>query len=205
MKIRQVIILSLWLLIIHSCSMNTGSKQSPVELVNWVENPINGLQVSKEVAGFKYRLQYKPLPYLAVKELKSLQVAQTDIDKRVKAMQDMQYFTLQLGTTEGKDILKTNIEESGDYSKNIEYLSFDIQKDLKLVEQGDTLPCLIHHFERSYGITPFANIVLAFKNITESVADKTLVFDDQHFGGGIIKLTVKGNDLKNLPKLKTIY
>lgn len=159
--------------------------------------------VTKNDGDFRFKLQYKPAAYLAIRELKKTEISSAELSEKAAAMEEMQYFTLQLGLADGSDILKSSIEKSGDFSRNIEYLSFYIQQDLKLVEGGDTLPCLLHHFERDYGISHFAKIVLAFEKSNNVAADKTLIFNDRQFGAGTVSMTILSQSLNNLPKIKT--
>ncbi len=188
-------------LVFTSCVKDVSLK--PTDYVKWVENHDNGLLVTKNAGDFKFKLQYKPPEYLAIRELKKTEISSTELSEKASAMEDMQYFTLQLGLADGSDILKSNIEKSGDFSRNIEYLSFYMQQDLKLVEGADTLPCLLHHFERDYGISQFAKIVLAFQKSNNVAADKTLIFNDRQFGAGTVSMTILSQSLNNLPKIKT--
>lgn len=184
---------------------------SPVDYVNWIEDESNGVTVRKEIGDYFFAIQYKPLDYLAVKNLRKVAVTEEEISKEKEELKDLQYYTLQIGLNKGgADVLKANLSEGIEYSQRIEYLSFQMQQDLSLVEGGDTLACLLHHFERTYGISPYVNIVLAFERKKEEQIppvedeDKTLVFNDQIFDLGRVKLTISGDNLKNIPQLKTI-
>jgi len=192
------------LILLTSCvgSSLISTPISPVAYIQWVENPDNGLNLHKEVGAFQFQLQYKPHEYLAIRALRKTEIEAAILQAKVSEMEDLQYFTFQLGKQDGSDVLKSNIGQSGDYSKNIEYLSFGLQKDLKLVEERDTLPCVLHHFERSYGITPAAKIVLAFP-ATSTIKNKTFIYEDSHFGIGTIKMTISEQALANIPKIKT--
>jgi len=200
MRLFTYLILMLFASCMESSLMNTPI--APVAYIQWVENPNNGLNVSKDIGDFQFQLQYKPYEYLAIRELRKTEIEAADLQAKVNKMEDLQYFTFQLGKQNGSDILKSNIGASGDYSKNIEYLSFGLQRDLKLVEGGDTLACVLHHFERSYGITPTAKIVLAFPATTTPIA-KTFIYDDSHFGFGTVKMAISEQALTNIPKIKT--
>lgn len=174
----------------------------PAVYVKWVENPENGLKINLDTAGFRFTLQFKPVEYLALREMKKTKVSGNELTQAVDSMGDLQYFTFQLGMTDGSDILKSNIESTSDFSENIEYLSFGIQQDIKLIEAGDTLPCVLNLYERNYGIGPLANIVLAFPN-SQTRADKVFWFDDHRFGAGKVEITIKKEDLDKIPTLKT--
>jgi hypothetical protein len=68
------------------------------------------------------------------------------------------------------------------------------------VEAGDTLPCLLYHYERNYGIAPFNNIVMTFPNSkTQSGTNyKLFIFEDNILGLGTIKFKLEKEFLKKL-------
>jgi hypothetical protein len=58
------------------------------------------------------------------------------------------------------------------------------------------------HYERTYGIDPRANFVLAFEKSKQGTAAKTILFDDKVLGAGPVMLSVSPEDLQNIPELK---
>lgn len=203
-KIRKSIVLLCIGLCIWGCDKRA---LTVVEYIRWVEDESNGLIVSKVIQDFVFSVQYKPLNYVALKSLKRTAPDEEQLSKEMVEIEDLQYYTLRIGTNDGtKDLLKAGIESEDDYFMRIEYFSFHIQKDLQLIDGLDTLPCVLHHFERTYGITPHTNIVLAFKLPEDKSAEgmlkaKTLIYNDQILGTGKILLTIKEEDLRMIPHL----
>lgn len=122
----------------------------------------------------------------------------------MKDLKELQYYTLKLGILGGEfNVSNYEVSDNATQQERLNYLSFAMQKDIKLVEGKDTLNCALYHFERSYDITPYRTFVLAFqqKEINKG-KDKTLILDLAYFKTGPIKLNFKGADLVRIPNLK---
>lgn len=180
----------------------SSEKLKPAEYVAWVTDKKNGLKVEKTIGEFTYTTQYKPLPYVALLELQKENVSAVELKQKMDEYSGLQYFTFQISTDSQDELLKKNLSETNEYYRRIQYFSFDMQKDLKLIEGKDTLDCELYHFERVYGIAPYARFVLGFPK-TNNNDDKTLFLDEQIFGSGKIYLTVQAKNSNQLPAVIT--
>lgn len=182
--------------------IKTPEKLAPMEYAAWVEDKNNGLKVEKTIEEFTYTLQYKPTEYVALMELKKDSVRSLELNKKMEEYDGLQYYTFRISTDSRMELLKKNLKEGNDYYGRIQYFSFDMQKDLKLIDGKDTLDCVLFHFERVYGLAPYATFVLGFPP-TEGTNNKTLFYDEQIFGAGKIYLTVQSKNCKKLPSVIT--
>jgi len=114
--------------------------------------------------------------------------------------QEHQSFILKIGVMKGNDILSEGIGDESEYHTRLTYFDQEAQSDMKLVENGDTLSCLLYHFERNYGIAPFNNIVMTFPNAKDKTIlnDKLFIFEDNILGLGTIKFKLEKEFLKKL-------
>lgn len=175
------------------------------DYVRYVENPANGLNVSKEVQDMVYTLQYKPLPYvIALEEMNDTLFLQ-HLGQRETELKDMQYFTLRLeAKNNSQELLKYNLSDEEQYYERVKYFSFDMQRDIYLRDGNDSLPCLLYHFERTYGAAPYAKFVLGFVvSKANRAVTKEFVFNDRAFNGGSIHLKISDQDIKRVPQVKT--
>jgi hypothetical protein len=223
MNILKSILLFQILLLLGSCSSGNASgfsgstekggerseitkagalKLSPVEYAAWVENKENGLKVEKTISDFTYTLQYKPLEYVALLELKKQEVSKAELKNTMEQFSGLQYYTFQISADTQDELLKMNLSEKNEYYSRIQYFSFDMQKDLKLIDGKDTLDCALFHFERVYGIAPFARFVIGFPT-TNGTNDKTLFYDEKIFGSGKVYLTIQAKNNNQLPAVIT--
>ena len=171
---------------------------SPEEYIVWIKSTDNGLTTTKNVGGYSYSLQYTPLDYILINEYKEALTEPVAKIER-KDRDGLQYFKLQVSTNSGTDILKNNVTSAAEYEQRLNYLAYHMQQDVQLVDQGDTLPCSIYHFERTYGLTPHRTILLGFKASRGDSQDKVLVINDQLTQNGIVKLKIKGDQISKIP------
>lgn len=200
MKFTKYLFLLCFLLILLGCEEDV---LSPKKYIAWIESRGNGMIVEKEINNYHFSTFFRPVDYQVVKELGQSTISKETLKEKRAEMADLQYFTFRIGLVNGNgDVLKENINEPQEYQSRIEYFSFAMQKDLRLVDGQDTLPCVIYHFERSYGVAPHCNFNLAFEKGGD-IGNKTLIFDDQLLGIGRVKLTIKEEDINSIPALKT--
>ncbi|HXP52335.1 MAG TPA: hypothetical protein VN922_20440 [Bacteroidia bacterium] len=188
-----------------SSSYTSDSKLVPGEYVKWVEDEQNGLKKKKEIEDIVFYAQYKPLPYIVCEEERKNDLPDTTIKRRTSELKGMQYLTLKIELKQAKgELLRYGISTTDDYNSRVSYFSFDMQKDLQLVEEGDTLPCLLFNYERIYGLAPYATFSLAFAKGKNINADKTLILFDHIFNKGLVKFYFKGKDIEAVPQVAAI-
>lgn len=193
---------------------DTPSKLSSVEYMKWIEDAENGIKVNKTIGNFTYSALYKPYEYLALIDLKKDSPTKQEVNKVINEYNDYQYFTFRItANDQNTELLKVNLHSEDDYYSRIEYFSFKMQNDLKLIEGTDTLNCVMFHFERIYGLAPYATFVIGFpltkaeeqniKNGKKIVYnDKTIKFTDNIFGAGNVYINMKAENLNRIPKLE---
>lgn len=186
----------------------TKTKLDPTGYAQWVENEENGLKVQRKTGNFEFELQYKPADYMVLMEQKK-KVTARSLEQRKRELGAMQHYTLKIkALDQTRDILRSGITDERQYYERLEYFMSYMQDDISLVEGTDTLPCLLFHFERNYGLAPYSSMVLAFESDTikkQQVPDRTFVYNDPVLGTGVVELSIKGRSIANCPALKTGY
>lgn len=190
--------LGFFILLFYSCGKQN---LSPDYYVKWVENENNGLSLSKDFNDVNFQILYKPIDYIVAKEYLNGNLKKEDIKNRVKELSNMQYFTLRIKSKNSNELLNANISSENEYYQRLEYFMGPMQDDIKLIENNDTIPCALHHFERTYGLAPYNNFVLAFAPSKSNNADKYFVFEDKILGTGKVTLQLKLKDINNIPNL----
>ena len=99
------------------------------------------------------------------------------------------------------DLLKGLSSDRSDYEQLTEYVAFQMQGDLWIVQSSDTIPCSAYHWERDYGLTGSIRVVCAFESVSTE-QDFTFIYDDALFGVGQVKFNFLKEDFRNLPKPK---
>ena len=173
--------------------------------IAWVREPTNGLRKEHRVNEFTFSMFQKPSQYLALIDSRGEILSDSILKQREMEYSEMEYYDLiiSVDSLQG-EILKYNLSSKNDYEARIKYCAFEMQKDISMVNDGDTLPCSIFHFERAYDVTPRCTFLLAFdaKGIKKD-KPRTIVYEDNLFKNGIIKFHYTVNDISVLPKLAT--
>lgn len=174
----------------------------PREYVQFVRNTENGLNQSLSKGNFTFKLQYKPLDYIALLEQKNNATHKT-ISIRKKDLAGLQYYNVRIQSNLGEDVLKSGITEEKEYYNRLNYLSTFLKNDLFVIQGADTLKPVLYLFERNYGLAPFCTSVIAFKE-TDSLHkfEKKFIIDEQAFIGEQLQFTITKKDLKNIPILQ---
>jgi hypothetical protein len=186
-----------------SCSKK---ELTPAEYISWVNDKSNGLIVEKIVGDYSFRLFYKPLPYVSLKEL-SGKFSNSDYAAQINEMSEFQYYTLEISAISKKeDVLKKGNKTKNDYYSKIQYFSFAMQNDLSLKQENEILACKLFQYERDYNLSPYQRFILGFplSALKNSNADRTLIYDDKVLGiDEPVAITIKARNISSIPKLLT--
>lgn len=225
---RHIAIVSIITFVLISCSDNTSKKEgrvfypysndnydlvekfekedqddniikSPEEYINWVESNKAIISNEKQIGELNFGLLLKPLDYVILNDLDTLSYDSYMLHKN--KYDGMQYYVFTIGLkSEQGDLLKSGLASIPNYSQLVEYLAFHIEHDLKLIDGDTELECSMFHFERTYGLRPYVNFMLAFpRQPQSSYSTKTLVYDDKIFNTGIVKLSITSDALECIP------
>ena len=186
---------------ISSCSNN---ELDFTEYIKYFDSDKNGLNKVIETGQFKLEFKYRSKEYMALKSLNTIELnSLSHIDSMVQNSENNVTIIMKVFTLDGKSSpLSQGINNESEYYNRVGYLNSDVKNDIFLVSGEDTIPCIIHHFERTYNMTNYLTLIFAFdkKNI------KTNNPLDIHFGAKIFgidnkKITFDKTDLNHIPKL----
>ena len=172
----------------------------PKAYSEWVKDGDNGLRVSKEIMDYRYELQHRPAELVVLQELNGNVTDKSAFTNRVKEMEDLQYYNLHLFGPNGKAVISQSAGEQ--YFQRLEYYTSIAQQDISLTQDGDTLPCVLYHFERYYDLSPYNTLVLGFPKSENPSAERTLVFNDRALSMGPVKFNISASDFNNIPSLQ---
>ena len=195
-------------IILFSAVMTSCSNKEvpPREYVRYVESPSNGLKIQQEVNGVRYELQYQPINYCVMLEKRSFSIPSEIFEQEHKRFEGLEHYSFRIDKT-AMDNLVGKLGDSSKYKKSItQYFDFGIQKDIKLVEGNDTIPCGVCEIDA--GIANSYTFTLGFPNknnesqTDRSQADRYIIYENKILHTDKVALCVKGKDVKNVPGLK---
>jgi hypothetical protein len=212
---KRVLLICLCLTGIFSCSDTesgvsferkgtaTIQDELPVEsYIEYIKTPVNSLSLIKKMDDFTFTAKYIPQEYMALRELGVDSLNPESFAKRVSELSELQYFTFSIQNKNYRnELLKYNLGNESEYYSRIEYFSFKMQEDIKLIDGNDTLMCELFHFERTYDIATYITFTMAFKN-TKNFNDRIFTFNDLVFKNGQINITFDKSTFMSIPKIK---
>lgn len=175
-----------------------SSALTPEAYLQWVESYDNPLHQQRRAGAYVFDLQYKPAPYLRMQQ-EGVHFSPASL-RSGEATDAMQYYTLTLGLADGKsDFLDYQVTTVAGQQEKLYYFSYGFQEHIYLLENGQKLPCLLFHFERSYDLKPTRTFVLGFDNPGGSAAPATVVIDSPWLQSGPVQFHINKT---NTPTIK---
>lgn len=211
-----ILILQLVVVILHpSCNSRNADSVYPdnmspstLELpakdyIEYVTDSQSSLILTKDISDFSYTVQFLPAELMVLRELKSDTLTKKKIQLKLNELNELQYFIFSIENNKsGKELLKYGLENEIEYQARLDYFSFRMQDDIKLIDGSDTLSCELFHFERTFDLSPRLVFNVAFKNLKTNNS-KVFAFNDFIFKNGAINLKFDKSTFNNIPKIKT--
>lgn len=185
---------------------HTGETVNVKEFIAWCGNPENKLSKAKDIADLEFKLSYLPPEWMAFLELKTQPYDLPQFAKTKENYSEMSYFKFRIEVIDGGgELLKYKLQSPAQYEERVRYTSFDMQNDLCLVQDNDTLRPGLFLFERIFEVAPYGTAMLAFDN---KKFDKnkgfTIVYNDVLFDKGYVKFNYTDKQLINLPNISEL-
>ncbi|MFK7972142.1 MAG: hypothetical protein AB8F95_17365 [Bacteroidia bacterium] len=176
---------------------------SPEDYMSWLEEKGNPLISEKAVGDYDFAVQQLPPEAVALRAYGDAAKTEKDWEGIVDeyAVEKRMYVLFRIANNaSSQPILKQVSADLGNYQANTQYMAFGMQKDIKILQAGDTVNCGFFHFERTFDLTPFSTYMLSF-DLPQSQEDApvTFLYNDQLLGVGPVKMGV--SSLYNVPKL----
>lgn len=182
------------------------TKLKPVDYINWVSNPQNGLVKNTVIGNYSFSLQYRPMDMMLLKDIKDIKkIDKKQFKAQRKEYVGLYYFVLQITplNTNVFPGLKENFKDKNVFEREIEYFSFGMQQDVKLVQGKDTLVCVSFTHERVFKHAPYYTFLIAFEEKEDKKpTDQTFLYIDRLLGVDTLRFSIKAQAISNIPKLK---
>lgn len=178
---------------------------SPGEYIQWFKSDENHLRKAQTVNGIQYTLEYRSPEFVALLQEQNENITKTELDSVMQDFSDLLQFRLLIEVPGSQqEFLKHNLSADADYEARVKYYAFDMQKDITLkTEQGDSIPCAMYHFERTYNVSPSCVFLLGFVSVNTNEKMEITIYDKE-IGKEKIRFVFDPQELKNIPQLKTL-
>jgi hypothetical protein len=160
---KSVFLLMFGFFVITGCQKKLISS----DYVNWFKHSKENL-ISSNSENFIYEIRYiSPEASL----LMEFGEQKDSIEKYLHEDKEWSKFELKIFAKDKKqDVLKYAIQNDIEYYERLQYLIAHINQDIQVIDKTNKeVPCAFHHYERTYKITPFANVIISFQTSIENV------------------------------------
>lgn len=179
----------------------SSTPDSPMEYLEWAKDNQELLFQQQQSEGYAFELQYRPIPQIIGQELDDLNDKEK-YNNRYQELKGLQYYNLYVRPLKAKGMSTINQNQLNQPAGLSRYLSYEMQKDLYLVENKDSLPCVLFHFESYADLNKKNNFVLAFpRRDTMDLTPKTIVLKPSVFNQQPISFTYNQETLTQIPAL----
>jgi hypothetical protein len=186
------------ILILTSCNTQSVSHQS---LMTYVNDESNGLLKIIEHSDSKVKLCYTPHDLILAQEVKGSDYTESQIDSIRNKLAELDYFKLSLSQN-GEDIINQYASNPTIFNKAVEYLSYNISKDLKLIHNHDTLNVLDVMYSSGFGLNKSSEVLMVFESsLSKKQGDVQILFNDEFFRTGLNQFEFKIDAIKSVPTL----
>ncbi len=171
----------------------------------WFSDPDNGFVKKKEINDLVFSVQYRPVDYQLVSELKEYEeYTQIALDSIRHSYAGGKYFLLEVGTKnkEVNDMVMTrSLQNFEDFKEMVHHAAFGLNHNVSLIADGDTIKPSLYHFERGYELGRRARFLFAFPVAnSKSIETMTFCYDDVFFNSHRLNFRFKKSDM-NMPEL----
>jgi hypothetical protein len=167
-----------------------NGKTPAVEILKAIQSDEYVGKKSARVGDFHIQAALLPPSYMAIAEL-GADADPTTLQEAEHSYSDLVYFRILFSSDSAtSELLKWQLQHPSEYEERVKYYSFGIEHDLKMVTAtGDTLPCALSHFERTFNVRPELSILCGFDAAAANAAGGfTLLVNERIFNTGMTKL-----------------
>lgn len=191
----------LWLMFLCIVSQNACSlhHRNGGDVIQFVENPENGLRKMVTVSPCVFTFQYKPAAYILSMEHHRDQAM---VKSRLPDFDSMVWFNVTIQISGYNETpLKYLAQSVAEYQDRLNYYLNDARRDFDLICGAESLPASSYWFEDNQGLTPMVTMVVGFKFQKSATVqnDLQIAYYDRVFRSGIIKTRIEFKDIQDIP------
>lgn len=175
------------------------------DINEFVKEQKETLTYEKKIKEVNYKLYYISNEQMALKQINDIsKINQTQYDSIVRNYDSLLFFNLEIDIDNfNGELLQYKLDEDAEasYNDRVDYYAFRMQKNISIVlNERDTIPCMLYHFERNYGISPKSNFMIGFK--TPSIKNAVFVYENKCLKTGPIKFALQEKSIVHHPHIK---
>lgn len=189
---------SLLLLLLFSAC--TKSDLTPEEYSNWLKGN-EELKRVKELDGFVYTVTCMPKYWMAFKALDD-RYNEADYSAKLEEAGDMLYFQITIDSKEGGSPLQKEVRNKEEYFERLNYVSFKMKEDIKLVCGTSEMDVALYTYERAYDLNSRVSVMVGFEKPNCKEEDVVVQLSSALHNSQMLKFRFNLRQMESVPKLK---
>jgi hypothetical protein len=171
------------------------------ELNSYILDPDNKLCSTIEKNGFQIQAIYRPKDLVLAQQIRTGNKNQSQVDSIREQISQYEYFSLKLSKN-GRELPSEFVNDPAKFNSIIDYMSFEIGNDLRLIAGQDTIHTEDFIHTRTFGVSTASEVLAAFKyRIPDESSIVALLFDDPLFKTGLSEFRFSTNSIQSIPPL----
>jgi hypothetical protein len=193
-----------------ACRNNNVQSVTVTEYLKMLNNPDNGLVVTKKVNGLNISMKYLPAGYLVYKEQKEQSFNKAQADSIEKAYANSLTFLLTFSPDETKgnetDVMFDGLKNYKEYVERDLAMNFDMEQKVILRAGKKAYKPVLSSMENIYSLNNGRSIILVFvptdnKEEFNKMDDVDLTYTDDLFNVGILHFNFLTTNFTKLPQI----
>ena len=196
------------LILLFSCKRQQVNSVSYYS--KWINNPDNGLFITRKINGLQLSIKYLPSEFLEYKDREGNESAHLEQNDYKNTLT----FLMTIGPDEEKgnknDIMFDEISSYKEYTERLLALNFEIDKNITLKTRDLELKPVLSNLENTYGLSKNRSIVIAFaptdeqRKKIEKADELEFTYSDELFDMGTMHFNFSGSDINHLPYISQL-
>jgi hypothetical protein len=175
--------------------------QSVHEVIDYCNEPTNGLRADYAIGEYRFEVIYRPVEIIVAQEIKSLSLTGQQIDSVRQLFDGIDYFLLRM-QKKGTEVETSFARDPIRFGEVNTYLATKVGRDIKLVHAGDTILAKATIHTRTFGSSQSTDLLIAFESsLISKSGEFEVLFDDKIFGTGLHMFDFEINNIKSIPSL----
>lgn len=206
--LKQAIYFLMLVILFSSCKKQQVN--SVADYSKWINDPDNGLIITRKVNGLELSVKYLPSEYLQYKDLqRDGKMHQTETKEVKNDYKNTLTFLITVGPDEEKgnknDIMFNEISNYKEYTERLLSMNFEMDNNIVLKAGDIELKPVLSALENTYGLSKSRSIVIAFaptdtqRKQLESSDEIDFTYSDELFDMGTMHFNFSGKDINHLP------
>jgi hypothetical protein len=190
-----------YIFLLYCISCSSGGGLTIEEMKSFSDNEKNNLITKQTFDQMEFTIRYEPVELIALRGASSADEFKKSYPEILQNYSELEYYTLTIKSLTKSTRDKVSELFTGMPEETDSYFDFEIQNDIQMVQNGDSIPCAYLHKEVSESITNMLTYSIAFGK--QGIrADRNIVLISRLKDIPNIQFIITQESIESIPALK---